>query len=119
MGRYIYPNVCFGWIEPNNEKEIDLETLEELSEKYDIEFTSFCTFANHGVKCDSIYGVLCDFDKEKGVISISEESKNKVKKIYNLWKIKNNIQKDYEIGIHLVILGEMESYKTDYTFDLD
>ena len=119
MGNYVYPQIGYGWIEPD-ECEIDIETLEELSIKYDIDFRSFGGETNHGLKCRTIYGVLCDFNTESSNVSISNEEKKKIEKIYNLWKRKRNIVKDCMIKYHLVMCGDIDGYNSNYySFDIN
>lgn len=119
MGCYSYPHVCFGWIEPYD-KEIDCDTVEDISNKYDIDFRVFCSEMNHAIALDSVYGVLCNFDENTGIASISEEEKSKVIEIYELWKNKNNIEHEYKPSFHLVISGDIDSHSVEiYSFDLN
>ena len=97
MGCYSYPRICFGWKEPSNDREIDCETIENICEKYDIDFRVFTTHINYNTKCSSIYGVLCDFDEETGNINVSDEYKVKILDIYDLLKKINNIGTDCKI----------------------
>lgn len=119
MGCFAYPQICYGWIEPN-EKEIQKETLEKISEKYNIDFNSFSGETNHGIKCYTVYGIMCNFNANTGEVYISNKDKNKIEKIYNLWKLKNNIENDSEIEFHLVINGDIDSYNNIYyDFEID
>ena len=118
MGNYTYPNICFGWQELNN-KIIGWETIEKISYKYDIDFNVYTSETNHHVGCSIIYGFICDFDTETGSAVISDENKNKVIEIYNLWKRMNNIVEDNELKFHLILSGDIDNYITSsYDFEV-
>ena len=119
MGCYHYPHICFGWIEPYD-KEIDCDTIDDISRKYDIDFRVFCSETNHNIGIGSIYGILCDFDSNTGIVTLSDEDKNKIRQIHNLWKIKNNIDFGSQLSFHLVISGDIDKYTdTTYNFDIN
>lgn len=119
MGCYVYPQICYGWVELHD-REIEQETLEELSIKYDIDLRSFAKETNHGLKCSTIYGVLCNFDSNTCKGTVSMEEKDKIEKIYNLWRVKNNIVYDSDIKYHLVLSGDIDGYNSKYyKFDVN
>ena len=113
MGCFVYPNICYGWIEPNDQ-EIDVDTLEQICEIYDIDFRSFAGETNHGLKCSTVYGALCNFNDKTCQVSITDDDKNKVEKIYNVWKLKNNINVDCDIKFHIIMSGDIDSYNSQY-----
>lgn len=121
MGYYINPCICFGWEEPTcSRKEINWDTLDKISQKYGIDFNVFTRQTTHSIKCDTIYGIICNFDEESGSVSISDEDKNKIFEIYNLWKSKNNVEVECRVGFYLVLTGEIDGYDYEmYDFEID
>ena len=69
--------------------------------------------------CEAVYGISCGLDNKTGQAIISDEEKDKVKKLYNKYveymkkqlsrnKFEEKI-KDIKLGFHLAISGDYET----------
>ena len=78
--------------------------------------------------CEAIYGISCALDKKTGQAIISDEEKDKVKKLYDKYfeYVKTNFDltyeeriKDIKLGFHLAVSGDYETCQETIILDDD